>query len=345
VSAQPPSTTATAHATLRAGIISLGVGERHLDGYRRHPACDVALLCDMAESRRREVAARHPDVQVVADPDAVLADPRIDLVSIASYDDAHAGQVFKALDHGKHVFVEKPLCRTADEARRIRSALRARPDLKLSSNLVLRASPRFRLVRRMIAQGAFGDVFHLEGEYNYGRLQKLTDGWRGKQEGYSVVLGGAVHLVDLLMWLTGRRVTEVAAFGNGIASASKFPGDDMVAALLRFEDGVTATVTANFGCVRPHGHGLVVCGTAATFVNDHPHGRLYTSRDLEAAPEPVTAPHPGAGKGDVIESFVDHVLGTGPPAVTADDVFAAMAVCLAIDEARRRGAVVPVEAL
>jgi predicted dehydrogenase len=344
VSAQPPSTTATARATLRAGIIGLGVGERHLEALRGHPACEVAVLCDIAANRRREVAARHPDLEVVADPDTVLADPRIDLVSIASYDDAHAGQVLKVLDHGKHVFVEKPLCRTADEARRIRAALRSRPDLELSSNLVLRASPRFRLLRRMIADGEFGDVFHLEGEYNYGRLHKLTDGWRGRLTGYSVVLGGAVHLVDLLLWLTGLRVTEVAAFGNGIASASKFPGDDMVAALLRFEGGVTATVTANFGCVRPHGHGLVVCGTAATFVNDHPHGRLYASRDPEAAPKPVTAPHPGAGKGDLIESFVNHVLGTGPPAVTADEVFAAMAVCFAIDEARRRGVVVPVEA-
>ena len=291
------------------------------------------------------MAARHPDLEIVADADAVLADPRIDVVSIASYDDAHAGQVLEAIDHGKHVFVEKPLCRTADEARRIRAALGARPDLKLSSNLVLRASPRFRLVRRMIAEGDLGDVFHLEGEYNYGRLHKLTHGWRGRQSGYSVVLGGAVHLVDLLLWLTGRRVTEVAAFGNGIASGSRFPGDDMVAALLRFEGGVTATVTANFGCVRPHGHGLVVCGTAVTFVNDHPHGRLYVSRDPAAAPTPVTVPHPGAEKGVLIERFVDHALGTGPPAVSADEVFAAMAVCFAIDEARRRGAVVPVEAL
>jgi predicted dehydrogenase len=345
VSAQPPSTTATARATLRAGIIGLGVGQRHVDAYRRHPACEVAVLCDVAGDRLRAAAARHPDLDVVADPGAVLADPRINLVSIASWDDAHAGQVLEALDQGKHVFVEKPLCRTADEARRIRTALRARPDLRLSSNLVLRASPRFRLVRGMIAGGEFGDLFHLEGEYNYGRLHKLTHGWRGSQQDYSVVLGGAVHLVDLLLWLTGRRVTEVAAFGNGIASGSRFAGDDMVAALLRFEDGVTATLTANFGCVRPHGHGLVVCGTTATFVNDHPHGRLYASRDADVAPQPVTAPHPGAGKGDLIGSFVDHVLGTGPPAVTADDVFAAMAVCLAIDEARRCGAVVPVEAL
>jgi predicted dehydrogenase len=345
VHGQSPPTTATARAALRAGIIGLGVGQRHLDRYRRHPACEVAALCDADGERRREVAALHPGVPVVADPDAILADPGIDLVSIASWDDAHAAQVLEALAHGKHVFVEKPLCRTADEARRIRQALSARPDLKLSSNLVLRASPRFRLVRRMIAEGAFGDLFHLEGEYNYGRLHKLTHGWRGGQQDYSVVRGGGVHLVDLLLWLTGRRVTEVAAFGNGIASGPAFGGDDMVAALLRFADGVTATVTANFGCVRPHGHGLVVCGTAATFVNDQPHGRLYTSRDPQVPPEPVTAPHPGATRGDVIDSFVDHLLGAGRPAVTADEVFAAMAVCFAIDDARRRGGVVPVEAL
>ena len=134
----------------------------------------------------------------------------------------------------------------------------------------------------MVERGDFGRLYHLEGEYNYGRIHKLIQGWRGEINHYSVVVGGAVHVVDQLLWLTGGRVTEVACFGNGISSAgTTFRHDDMAAALLRFEDGVTATVTANFACMRPHGHGLVVCGTRATFVNDHPQGWLYTSRDPE----------------------------------------------------------------
>ncbi len=136
----------------------------------------------------------------------------------------------------------------------------------------------------------------------------------------------------------------MCAFGNGIASAgSVFAGDDMVAALLRFEGGATGTVTANFGCVQPHGHGLTICGTQATFINDHPHGRLYTSRDPAVEPQEITAAHVGAGKGDLLPEFLNDVLGLGRSAVTIDEAFAAASVGFAIDESRRRGAVVAVE--
>jgi predicted dehydrogenase len=320
------------------------VGEQHLAGYAGHPACEPAVLCDISEERRREAAAGHPDLRIVADPDEVLTDPDIHVVSIASYDDAHAEQVVRALEHGKHVFVEKPLCLEAADAVRIRALLRERPELRLSSNLILRQSPRFRLIKRMIAEGELGTLFHVAGEYNYGRLRKLTHGWRGRIDSYSVVLGGAVHIVDLLLWLTGRRIVEVAAIGNRISSAgSAFRHDDQVAALLRFQDGITGTVIANFGCVRPHGHGLVICGTRATFVNDEPHGRLFTSRDPQKPPHQITTPHPGAAKGDLIASFLDGILGRGEPVVTTQDVFETMSVCLAIEKARRDRTIVCVE--
>lgn len=343
---QTPSSQSVTEATLRVAVIGLGVGEKHIDGYASHPACEVAVLCDISPERRDEVARRHPDVSIVEDAGAVLADPSIDVVSIATYDDVHASQVMEAIGKGKHVFVEKPLCLTSEDTVRIRKALDDNPTVKLSSNLILRCSPRFGLVRDMIHRGDFGQIFHLDGAYNYGRLHKLTEGWRGRIDGYTVVLGGGVHLVDQMLWLMGKRVVEVAAFGNGIASTGTgFDGDDMAAALLRFENGATATVTANFGCVRPHGHGLAVYGTKATFVNDEPHGRLYTSRDRDVAPQPITEPHPGAAKDALIPSFLDDVLGRGPAIVSAEDVFMSMSVCLAIDEARRHRAVVPVEYL
>lgn len=346
VRSAPPESQTERVALLRAAVIGLGVGEQHLTAYARYPACEVGLVCDISPDKRREVARRHPDLRIVADPLEVLSDPSINVVSIASWDDAHGEQVRIALEHDKHVFVEKPLCLDERDAVAIRDLLRQRPHLHLSSNMILRRSPRFQLLKRMIAAGDLGEIFHVEGRYDYGRLAKLTHGWRGRIDHYSVVLGGAVHLVDQLLWLTGRRVVEVAAFGNRISTAgSAFRHDDLVAAVLRFENGLTGTVLANFAGVRPHGHGLTICGTKATFVNDHPHGRLYTSCDPAAPPRDVTAPHPGVSKGDLIESFLDAILGRGEPVVTADDVFAAMSVCFAIDRARQAGSVVPVEPL
>ena len=54
-----------------------------------------------------------------------------------------------------------------------------------------------------MAAGDLGRVYYMEADYNYGRIHKIVDGWRGAIDYYSVFLGGAVHMVDLLLWLTG----------------------------------------------------------------------------------------------------------------------------------------------
>ena len=88
-----------------------------------------------------------------------------------------------------------------------------------------------------------------------------------------------------MTWLAGERVAEVAAFGNRIATAGTgFRFDDMVVAILRFESGLVGKVAANFGCVFPHFHLLLVYGTAATFENGFEGGRIWNSREPDAAP-------------------------------------------------------------
>ncbi len=124
------------------------------------------------------------------------------MVSICSYDDAHAQQVISALRAGKHVMVEKPLTLHRKDAEQI---LRAQQDSGriLTSNLILRHSPRFREIRRMIRAGEFGDIFYLEGDYIHQILWKLTEGWRGRMDFYCVTYGGGIHLIDLMRWLLG----------------------------------------------------------------------------------------------------------------------------------------------
>lgn len=328
---------------LRAGIIGLGVGEQHIAGYERHPACRVTALCDFDAERLARARATYTGRRCTPDADEILDDPEIDVVSIASFDNYHHAQVLKAIERGKHVFVEKPLCLHRWEAEEIHAALRARPEVRLSSNLVLRGSPRFRWLKTEIERGTLGRVYYLEGDYAYGRLHKITEGWRGRIDGYSGVHGGGVHVVDLLLWLTGGRVTEVAAVGTDLASReSGFGNFDLVASLLRFEDGAVGKVTVNLGCVHPHFHPLAVYGTTATFVNGLDGGLLYTSSDPSRPPHPVTAAYPGVAKGELLYAFVEAVLcGTALP-VPTDQVFATMAVCLAIEEAAHAGGWVPV---
>jgi predicted dehydrogenase len=328
--------------TLRAGVIGLGVGEQHVAGYLAHPACEVAAVCDLDEEKLAAQRARDPLVRTTRDADELLADPEIDVVSVASYDDVHYKHVRKALEAGKHVFVEKPLCHHTEEAVELHRLLSERPELRLSSNLVLRASPRFRELKERIARGGLGELYYVEADYDYGRLHKLTQGWRGDLEFYSVVYGGAVHVVDLLLWLTGDRVVEVSARGNRIASRdSKFRFNDLVVATLEFESGLLGKVTANFGCVMPHFHALQVFGTGATFVNGLDRATLYTRDGAET----IETAYPGVTKDALVHGFVDAILDGGQPPVTADEVFAGMAVCFAIEASVRERSAVAVHGL
>ena len=318
--------------TLRAGIIGLGVGEKHVAGYRAHPACAVVAVCDKASSKLSEVQAKYGIFKACSNPDQILEDPEIDIVSIASYDPDHYEQIVKAIQNEKHIFVEKPLCLYEQEAVHIRALLKSKPHLKMSTNFILRKSPRFQGIREKILNGFFGELFYAEGDYHYGRLEKITEGWRGQIDFYSVVYGGSVHLVDLLLWLSGDTVEEVFAYGNQIASRdSQFKYNDCVAALLKFKSGMIGKITADFGSARPHFHSLNIYGTQATFVNDLPNGKLFTSRDPKQAPQDVTEPYPGIEKGDLIYRFVDSIANQSSPEVSQEDVFRAMSVCFAIE--------------
>ena len=327
--------------SLRAGVIGLGVGEKHIAGYRAHPAAEVVAVCDIDPGKLSMAAERYPELRRTESPEELLEDPGIDVISVASYDDAHYEQVRAALANGKHVFAEKPLVLERDHAREIAQILAERPALRLSTNVPLRMSPRFRRLRDLVAAGELGELFHLEGDYDYGRRHKLTEGWRGRIPHYSVVLGGAIHMVDLLRWVSGLKITEVvSAVGSEIATrGTAFRGDDFVTATMRTETGALMKVNANLGCVSPHFHGVRIYGTEGTFVNDVPDGRLYRPAPppAGAVTEAVSEPYPGVEKGDLIHSFVESILTGRPALVTEHDVFETLAACMAIEEARRTG--------
>ena len=129
--------------TLRVGIIGLGVGERHIDGFSKDPRCEVVSICDFNPRKLKDVSSRHPNISTYKDANLVLDDPEIDVVSIASYDNHHYNQIVRAAMNGKHIFVEKPLCLLGEEFQDVAGVMAKHSDLQLSSNLILRRSPRF----------------------------------------------------------------------------------------------------------------------------------------------------------------------------------------------------------
>ena len=107
---------------LNVAVIGLGVGEQHARAFAARDDCRVAWLYDLDAAKAERLAADLGQGRVAESYDQVLADPAVDIVSIATFDHLHFDEVCRAFDVGKHVFVEKPLCRTAAEV----DALRAR---------------------------------------------------------------------------------------------------------------------------------------------------------------------------------------------------------------------------
>lgn len=330
--------------TLGVAVVGLGVGEAHARAFAAHPACRLRSVVDLDAAKAARVSAAIGQGGVAPDLAAVLADPGVDIVSIATYDDAHAAQTVAALEAGKHVFVEKPICTTLDELRSVKAAWVRAGRLKLSSNLVLRAAPLYVWLKEELASGRLGRAYAFDGDYLYGRVEKITEGWRKDLPDYSVMAGGGIHLVDLLLSLRGARPTTVHAVGTRIATeGTAFRYDDHVAATLSFPDGLVARVSANFGCTHRHQHVVRVYGTRGTFVHDDAGARVHRSRDPAVAPEPLAYAAKPESKGALVGAFVDAVAKDEDLRAHTQGIFDAMAVCIAIDQARKTGVPTRVE--
>jgi predicted dehydrogenase len=115
------------HAPLRHAVIGTGgQGKHHAQCFSEAPGCVVTAVCDLDPERRGVIAAKLREqgpVQETDDFHAILADPAIDSVSIATPDHWHTPIALHALQAGKHVYVEKPCSHTIEEAQALSAAV------------------------------------------------------------------------------------------------------------------------------------------------------------------------------------------------------------------------------
>ncbi len=318
---------------LGVSVIGLGVGEQHARTYASLPSCRLVSVCDL-DAHRAGRLAQELSARVARAERDVFQDPEIDVVSIASYDDDHPAQLIAAIAGGKHVFVEKPLCRSAAELAAIKASWAADGRRHVASNLVLRAAPLFQWLRDRVQAGAFGEVYAFDGDYLYGRLHKITEEWRSRVEDYSVMLGGGVHMIDLMMWITGQSPTRVTASGNRLSTAgTAFRYHDFVAATYGFESGMVGRITANFGSVHRHQHVVRLFGTRGTFIYDDLGARVHWSRDPESTPEVLTLSARPASKGALIPQFIEAIVEGRDAAPVIQSELDVIAACVAADRA------------
>jgi len=229
-------------------------------------------------------------VSVTDDIAAVFADG-VDAVAVAVPAVDHARVVRMALDTGKHVFVEKPLALTVEDADALAGLARDRGRTLMIGHL-LQYHPAFRQLRRMVEEGAIGELRHIVSN-------RLNPGAIRTEE--NALWSMAPHDFSMVLSLTGREPDQVEALAARVVQ----PGiPDHYSVLLRFGGGVTAQV--NVSWLSPFKeHKLVVLGTAGALVfedtaaererklvlyRDYVDGTGAAPRFVKSAGEPVDFP-------------------------------------------------------
>lgn len=297
------------YKTINVAVVGLGIGEQHVSALLSHPQANVTAVCDLDQEKIAYVLNKYQLPSAISKNFSdILNDENIHMVSLASFDDAHYEQIMSCLHHERHVFVEKPLCQNKDQLREIFS-LWKKGNVGISSNLILRKAPLYVWLKEAIAGGELGEIYAIDADYLYGRLHKITQGWRANVDDYSVMTGGGIHMIDLMLRFVGQNPVSVESSVNKIATkntAFRYP--DFHTATYHFKNGVIGRITANFGCMHRHQHVLKIFGTKATFVYDDMGARIHRNRDEEGEIERISlAPKP-SHKGELLLDFINNIL-------------------------------------
>lgn len=230
----------------------------------------LTAVCSRDADRARNFADQHGAASAYDDYGAMLEDPAVDAVYIATPNSLHADQVVQAAEAGKHVLCDKPLATTVADAERAFAACRA-AGVRLGVTFQTRNHEGMSDLRRLLADGEIGAVRLVQIEVSPGRA--LPGGWRTDPAlaGVGVMNNLGVHAYDLLRYLLDAEVVEATAV---VDVEPGFAVDTMALALLRFDTGALAYVNANQS-VPNHQPNLTIYGTEGTVL-----GRNVTRPNL-----------------------------------------------------------------
>ena len=151
----------SADAPVCLAVVGLGYwGPNLVRNLQELPQAELAAVCDLRPDALARINARFPAAQTTASFDAVLADPDVEAVCIATPPGTHYALAAAALRAGKHVFVEKPL---ADSAARARDLVALADDLGLTlmPGHTFLYSPSVNLIRDLIRSGELGEIYFI----------------------------------------------------------------------------------------------------------------------------------------------------------------------------------------
>jgi len=273
--------------TVRVGLLGYGaIGHEHSRAVRSVEGLVLTAVCDTSEARREAAEAVAPGIVTTADADALLARDDVDLVVVSTPPSTHASWASRAIRAGKHVVVEKPFAIRTEEA----DAVLAEAENAGRLAVVYqnrRFDPDHLAVRRAVASGALGDVFHIEtfvGGYDH-----PCNLWHS-DEGVS---GGAFydwgsHVLDQILDIVPTEIEHVTAATHkrrwfDVTNA------DHSRVTIRFVDGTEAEFVHSdlAAALKPRWY---VLGTQGALVGRWRTEKIVSRNDIGTLVEDVLAP-------------------------------------------------------
>jgi 1,5-anhydro-D-fructose reductase (1,5-anhydro-D-mannitol-forming) len=204
------------------------------------PDSRLAAVLSRDLDRAKTFAEKHCVTTAYADYDAMLADPGVDVVYIASPNALHADQTIAALMAGKHVLVEKPMALTRADAQAMVDAAES-AGRALGVGFHLRHKATARAGHDAVAAGRLGAVFYAEMSVGAGKGLYPYDTWRADPAlaGGGSLLHQGTHAVDLAAFLCGQPIVEVTALMDSAGAEEVFVGS------CRLADGTLVNMSSH----------------------------------------------------------------------------------------------------
>src|SRR5262245_28988890 len=217
--------------TITIGQIGCGYwGPNVLRNFSAQPNCRVKTVAEINPERQAYVRANFPRSAVVSDVDALLNDPEIDAVVVATPAASHHALTKQVLESGKHVFVEKPLATSTEQADELVSlAAKAGKTLMVGHTFLYNAAVRY--AKKLLNDKSLGQLYYIYSQrLNLGQVRSDVNAWWNL----------APHDVSIMMYLMNDEL-PVSVSATGVSYIQ--PGiEDVVFATLKWANGVTGHI-------------------------------------------------------------------------------------------------------
>lgn len=229
---------------VRVGVVGLGrFGRLHARVLSELPGCRVSALCEIDESTLERCGEEYGVEALHTDLESMLRLEELDAVDIVTDEPSHGRQALLCLEHGKAVFVEKPLATEVKEAEAV-AEMAYNTGLPVVVGNISRFDARYAILRRELEAGSFGRVAFVQAKRSFSRAWFAGFGSR-----VHPVFESMIHDLDLVLWYLPSPVSTVYAQAtSGAPDPENTPEGmpDTLVAVLTAEDGALAILQSNW---------------------------------------------------------------------------------------------------